>query len=430
MIGNIRPGNIIRHSIWLAVLWALAACNLNNPGDGLPQQVISGAPVVQIAAPLPNATFLQGVNVNIQARVSNAGTDISRVEVTVDETNIADLTTPNTAGAPAFNISQSWQAEGAGSHTISVTAYREDGTASAPASVTINVVGQVGAGATEEATSEATEEVRTAPPASIGNEPDEEDAEGETPEEQEPAEPTDVPEPTEPPATNTPSVPMATFTTGVNVRRGPGFNAQQQPIFNPPIGSFAANQTAEVLGISPDRQWYKVKYYNGEGWVLASLMTVAGDAANLPTDPGPATPIPVTDTPIPPTPVPVTNTPTMNINLVAGNIRTEPEEPRCNQAFNIFFDILNGGTDRWPGGGTIEVVDTAGGINPSRTLGAIPAIDPGQTVAVGPIPLTVSTNFDEEHVLALIIDPNNEIGETNNDDNRREKKYTLRKASC
>lgn len=418
-----KPGNDVKKyqpGLWLIVL-LLAACNLNNTSDAIPN-VFSGPPVVQIAAPLPNATFLNGVTVNIQARVSNAGSDVNRVDVSVDDDVIAEISDPNTAGVPAFSITQSWQASGAGNHTISVTAYRADGTASDPASVTINVVAQAGNPTTENTDEPDSQQ---SPPPAVGNEPDEGDA-ADNGENESPPAPTDAPEPTtapEPSTTPTPSVPMATFTTGVNVRRGPG------TVFEPPIGSFAANESTEVLAISSDRNWYKVKYYNGEGWVFANLMTVAGNADNLPVDPGPPTPVPVTNTPIPPTAAPVTNTPTLNINLVAGNIRTDPANPRCRQTFNISFDVLNGGTDRWGGGGIIEVVDSAGG-NSTRTIGAIPAIEPGQTVAVGPIPLTVDFNFEEEHTLALTINTDNQVPETNTDDNRREIKYTLRKGDC
>ncbi|MBZ0293444.1 MAG: SH3 domain-containing protein [Anaerolineae bacterium] len=416
-----RPGHYykFRHALWLIVL-LLAACNLNNTSDAIPN-VFDGPPTVQIAAPLPNATFLDGVTVNIQARVSNAGTGVNRVDVAVDDAVIAEISDPNTAGVPAFSITQSWPAAGTGSHTISVTAYRVDGTASDPASVTINVVGQAGS-----STSESTEEPDSSsgPPPAVGNEPDSGDNNAAVPIPS--LAPTDEPEPTtapEPSLTPTPSVPMATFTTGVNVRRGPG------TVFEPPIGSFAANDTSEILAISPDQSWYKVKYYNGEGWVFANLMSIAGDTSNLPVDAGPPTPIPVTNTPIPPTAVPATATPALSINLVAGNVRTDPDPPRCKRTFNVSFDVLNAGTDRWPGGGTIRVVDSASG-NSTSTSGAIPPIEPGQTVSVGPIPLTVEFNFEEEHTLTLTIDPDNQVPETNDGDNQGQKKYTLRKGDC
>ncbi|MBZ0286038.1 MAG: SH3 domain-containing protein, partial [Anaerolineae bacterium] len=382
----------------------LAACNLNTIGqDGV--QSITGVPQVRIAAPVPNATFLECVPVNIRALISNAGADINHVEVAVDQTIVVNMQTPNTAGAPSFSISQAWTAAGVGSHAITVTAFRADGSANDPVSVTITVVSPGGgAEETEEPTTSSSDVEQQAVP-------------------RETQPPTDTPEPTnspEPEATSTPSVPMATFTTGVNVRRGP------DTVFEPPIGSFAANQTAEIVGINPSRTWYKVKYYNSEGWVFANLLTTSGDTSNLPVDPGPPTPIPATATF---TPVPATATPQTSINLVAGNIRVDPGQPSCKQTFSISFDVANFGTTAYGGGVRIAVEDTANGLV-TRTEAVVPALQPNETKAVSGIRLTVDTNFETEHTLALIIDPAGEVAETNEGDNRRDLKYVLKKGSC
>ncbi len=386
--------------VWLCAL-LLTACNLNTEGENT-VQTISGVPQVRIASPLPNATFLEGVPVNIQAMIANAGADISRVEIAIDQTIINTLETPNTAGAPAFSVTESWTTAGVGSHTITVTAFRQDGSANDPTSVMISVVNQ---GATTE--TEETEEALAA------NSPTPQATEG----------PTDIPEPSntpEPEATATPSVPMATFLQGVNVRRGPGTN------FNPPLGGLAQNDTAEVLAVSPDRAWYKIRFYNSEGWVSAPLVSVAGDVANLPVDPGPPTPIPATATF---TPVPFTATPVTNINLVAGNIRLDPGQPVCSETFSISVDIANFGTTAYGGGVLVRIEDTANG-RTTTTEGVVPAIQPNQTVAVSGIRLTVSTDFEVEHTIAAIIDPSGQVAETNEGDNRRELKYTLRKGNC
>ncbi len=84
--------------------------------------------------------------------------------------------------------------------------------------------------------------------------------------------------------------PIATFNDGVNVRSGPGTQ------FNPPIGAFAAGQTTEILAVNPDRTWYKVRYFSGEGWVAAQFVTVSGDISALPEHTGSET-ISLTPTP-------------------------------------------------------------------------------------------------------------------------------------
>src|SRR5262249_6847141 len=127
----------------LMFMVALAACNLANaPGQGNSQAAISGAPVVRIASPLPNSTYLEGVSVNIQAAVSNAGPDIDRVEILVDNQNVATVPKPNSAGPPTSSVAQTWPAAGGGQHTIAVTAFRADGSSSAPASVNVTIVSQ------------------------------------------------------------------------------------------------------------------------------------------------------------------------------------------------------------------------------------------------------------------------------------------------
>lgn len=393
----------------LVLLLALSACNLNmTPNNAsLP---ITGAPVVQMVSPLPNAAYLEGVPVNIQALVSNAGADIDRVDIAVDDVVVASLASPNEAGAPSFSVAETWPAAGIGTHVISVTAVRGDGSGSDPESVTISVVSQI----TE--------------PQTQSTQPDDDNDDDQSTNDnnqasgaqtQATARPTDRPEPTEPPAptsTATPDKPMATFTTGVNVRRGP------DTLFDPPIGSYAANDTAEVLAVNPERTWYKVRYYNSEGWVFASLMTVSGNTSNLPVDAGPPKPT------LTPTPIPATATPQINVNLVAGNITTNPANRECGRTFNVFVDVANFGQTRSPSG-SISIEDSSKGLV-TRTTGVFPEIDPGQTVNVGPIPLTVDTNWGEEHTLAVILDPNNQIPETNEGDNRNEIKYTLARGTC
>ena len=394
----------------LTLLVLLAACNL-DADSSISTQPITGVPVVQMVSPLPNATYLENVTVNIQALISNAGADIDRVEVLVDDVIVASLTSPNETGAPAFSITQTWPAAGSGAHNISVMAVRSDGSSSEPTSVMVNVVNPA-------AQPQATEEVNATgnDPGSSGGNQTNNNAQAQPTTAQ-----TDAPPPTDAPPTNTPtpSVPMATFTTGVNVRRGPNI------LFDPPIGSFAANDTSEIVAVNPDRSWYKVVYFNAEGWVFGNLLTTTGDIDSLPVDAGPPVP---TLTPVPPTPIPVTNTPQRNVNIVVGNITTDPNNPECGNTFRIFVDIANLGNDRSPGG-SLNIVDSSNGLE-SRTQGAFGEIDAGQTINVGPIPLTVDTNHSVEHVLAVIADPSNSIGESNENDNRGERKYTLRRGGC
>ena len=404
---------MVKRALLGGLLLILAACNLNMAPDNS-SLTITGVPVVQIISPLPNAAYLDGVPVNIQALVSNAGPDIARVEITVDNVAVAALESPNTAGAASFSIAQSWTAEGAGQHAITVTALRADGTSSTPITVTVSVVDQL-SGPQPQTTEES-----SAGGSDTNTTGDDDDGSAQAlpttaAEPTDPPEPTDEPEPTNTP---TPDKPMATFTTGVNVRRGPDV------LFEPPIGSFAAADSAEILAVNPERTWYKVRYYNSEGWVFGNLLTTSGNVNNLPSDAGPPKPT------LTPTPIPVTPTPVTNINIVAGNITTRPDEKVCKKKFDIFIDVANLGQTKSPGG-SIRIRDIApDGTVVEETQGAFGEIDPGKTINIGPIPITVDTYFNEEHRLVIDVDSGNTIAETNEDDNRGERKYTLRKGDC
>lgn len=398
----------------IMLMLALTACNLASTPGGGGQTAITGVPVVQIAAPPPNATFLENVAVNIQALVSNAGTDIDRVEILVDGTIVQSLKSPNVAGASSFSIAQAWQSAGAGQHTISVVAYRADGSSSEPASVAVSVVSNQPLPTATRTTSGGGQPAQPTT-TSGGGQP----AQPTTA----PVQPTSAPaQPTAVPATATPSKPTATFNQGVNVRSGPS------TLFNPPIGSFAAGQTADILAKTPAGDWYKVRYYNGEGWVFGQLLTVSGDTNAIAIDPGPPIPTltPVIPTAVPATPVPPTAV--SQANLVLGNVGFSPDLPlKCNRTVEIKVDIANLGTTATTAGGTISIRDlrAADGTEQGSTVGAFPVIQPGQTLNIGGIFLTISTYVTENHRLIITVNPNGAVPETNASDNSREYTYTL-----
>jgi hypothetical protein len=366
----------------------MTGCSLNFSPQNV-VQTISGAPEVTIVSPPLNSTYLEGVNVIVQALVTNAGADIDRVEIAVDESIIATFTDVNPDDAVSFSIAHSWAAAGAGTHNVSVTAFRSNGTSSAPASVQFAVVAAVPESTQEaEVTASTQRPTNTSAPATIA--------------------PTHTsPPPASPLPTQVPtsSVPIATFNQPVNVRSGPG------TIFNPPIGSFNAGQTSEILARNPAGDWYKVRYGVGEGWVFAQLITVSGDVTSLPVDQGPPVPTAAPPTAIPPTPIPAaTATPATTANLVAGVVVLNPSQPVCNETFSRDTRAADGSVQQ-------------------ETIGGFPVLQPGQTFRVD-MPFTVSTYYDEDHRLTLVIDPSNQIPETQDGDNRVELTYRLAKGSC
>lgn len=396
----------------IGMLLVLAGCTLPT-AEGDSDSAVEGAPVVQIAAPQPNATYLEDVSVNIQAAVSNAGTDISRVEITVDGDVIADLQSPNASGARFFTVTQTWPAAGLGTHTLAVTAYRGDGSSSVPQSVTINVV--------------EPQLVQDTPPTDENGQDTNAPVDDPTPTEQvEPptdAPPTDIPEPTEPPAPPTSSVPMARFTTGINVRSGPGTN------FNPPIGQFAANTSAEILAVNPAGSWFKVRYGStGEGWVFAQLVEVEGDITSLPREVGPPTPVPPTPTP---TTVPVTATPSVTNNLVVINPYVDPPQPNCRVPFTAGMTIRNDGTGSLSTGTSrIRIVRASDNTEIASSAGALVPVtlESSGTHSVN-FTFTVDVYVGELHRIQFIADADNQVAETIETDNMITVDYTL-PANC
>lgn len=423
----------LRGVIGITLLILTAACTLPD-AEGTGQPVISGVPLVEIVSPLPNATYLEGVSVNIQTSVSNAGADVERVEIAVDGAIIATFPQPNPSGSPVFSLTQPWPITALGAHSISVTAFRKDGTSSTPKSVEIRVVSQSEQSAATEEPTQTTQTTQTQNNTGATTAPT--DAPAATTQQNQPTNnnaqpttaPTDAPPPTNPPApTNTPppptsSKPLARMNIGVNIRSGPSTS------FNPPIGSLAANTEVDLLGVNPSGDWYKIQYYNSPGWVFAPNVTVIGNTANLPVDAGPPTPAP---TAVPPTAVPATAVPTSNVNYTITSAIINPHPFTCAADSSIKVTITNNGTSAATDGGFITVQDflTSNNQKLEETQGVFPALQPGQSFTAEMF-LRVNTNYGVEHRTVITIDSTNQTLESNENDNQNVSTYVLQKGGC
>lgn len=262
---------------------ALSGCTLSFGGSAEEELVVfSGVPQVRISSPMQNATYLSDVTVNVQIQVANAGTDIDRVEVFLDDSLIGTLPQPNPASAAAFGVTQTFTPVGAGPRVIKAIAYRADGTASEPALVTIDVIDQLPQRATAtftatvQPTATLTPVVQASPTTAAVQ----------------PTVTSQVIQPTANTVTISTSAPQATSATapvarfegGVNIRSGPSAN------FEPPIGTFQAGQQATILALNTDGTWLKVQVGAGTGWVYASLVKTEGDLNALPREAGPPIP--------------------------------------------------------------------------------------------------------------------------------------------
>ncbi len=390
----------------LALIFLLAACNLSTAPDPS-RRTLQGVPLVQIVSPLPNATYLEGVSVNIQALVQNAGPDISRLDFSVDGQVIASLAEPNSAGATSFSASRTWESAGVGSHSLDVTAWRSDGSASVPAGVTITVIGQT-----------------------VGREPAAEErpagANGEdgAAGQQQP-QPTNEPDPSEPePASDRPT---GRLLRGAYVRSGPDTR------FAPPIGSIAAGDEVELLALNIHKTWYKVRYYSGDGWIFGSLLEVSGNLDDLPLVYGPPLPEP---TAIPVETAPTTQQQQMPVNLLAGAMRNTAGTITCNAPFRVEIDVANISGFSSPGG-EVRFLDYAtkqdgGRLEPQierEAIGTFPPIAPGQTVSAS-AEFRISFHYKERHIMWAYINHNRAILETDLSDNDNHFTYVLEAGDC
>lgn len=392
----------------IALLFVLTACNLSTAQDPS-RQTLSGLPVVQILSPQPNATYLEGVSVSVQARVQNAGPDLARVDFAIDNQVFASLSEPNSDGATAFSVSESWASAGPGAHSLSVVATRSDGSASVPVSVTVTVIGQI-----------TRQEPATNGGGAAGNG-------GSNDSGQQPAEPAQQPARPEPTPEPTSDRPMGRLLRGANVRSGPDTR------FAPPIGSIAAGDRVELLAINIHKTWYKINYYNGDGWVFGSLLEVSGKVEELPVIYGPPLPAP--------TAIPVTAVPPpalLDVNLVAGNMRHSSAGGNitCNRGFRVEVDVANVGSTRSPGGNVrflnYATKSDGGRLEPqleAEAIGSFPQIEPGQTVSAS-AEITVGFHYNERHIIWAYINHDNAIPEGDRGNNENHFTYTLQKGNC
>lgn len=412
----------------------VTGCSLSPTGGSDSVSTFEGAPTVRLFSPLPNQTFLEGTTVNIQARVENAGADIALVTIFLDDAVVGQVENPNASGAEAFSVTQDWLTSVQGQYEIAVVAERADGTASERETVSVTVIKQAGVSAgdaspTPAATDDTdTADSQTADTSSSGQSAPTQNAPASTSTPavtNTPAPPTNTPQPT---ATNTPSIPMAKVVSGANLRSGPS------TVFEPPVGSIAANQEAEIVARNPAGDWYKIRYFNSTAWIFSSLVTTTGDVGSLPVDAGPPTPIPATNTP---TPVPVTNTPTpvpSNINLIITNVAIDPHPLTCQKTAKITVSIQNNGSEGTSAGGRvfIEAILVSTGATLESTYVTFDAVPAGGSVTTGTAFITVGTNFDELQRIRATVDVDGTITESNESDNVAEggTDYVLRKGDC
>ena len=415
----------------LLVLLAAAGCNLSTPPAASPTPTFGGPPRISIASPLPEQVFLAGTVVIVQAQVENAGPDLARVSVLLDDALLGEELDPNPTAAAQVPLMIDWPSTTAGRYEFTVSAERRDGTASRE-TVRITVVEAAQPAepaAVDDEPAPPTAASAPSPSPTISRPPAASGGAGTAPpiitllptptaasdaasEPSQPSEPSEQNAPAEPPPANATvpnpfAPPMAKVITGANVRSGPS------TLFSPPLGSTAADAEFEILAVTPNRDWYKIRYGGESAWIYADLVTTTGNVAGLIVDPGPQP----TATPLPPTPLP-TATAASAVNLIVGRIVTNPHPLVCGTSSEVQVTIRNDGAADAPDGGLIRVqaILVSSGAVLETTQTAFPALAAGES-RVSSAFITVNSNSGEEQVIRAVVDFNAQVAESNENDN-------------
>ncbi|MCY3781255.1 MAG: hypothetical protein OXG78_13160 [Chloroflexi bacterium] len=228
--------------------------------------------------------------------------------------------------------------------------------------------------------------------------------------------PTDVPEPTATPD----SSPHVTALVNSNVRDG-------DSTFYRIVGGLHEGDTAKIKGISSfGTGWFYIELDSGRrGFIHPNIVRAEGDLSALPR----INPPPLPPTAIPqPTAIPV---PSTGANLRITHVQIDPHPATCNEAYEIQVTVVNDGNAPASRGALVEVRDSrADGAGRVTTGIGITALAAGETRTFTGH-LTQVQYYEELHHINLIVDVNNEIAETNENDNQyATAPYILQRGNC
>lgn len=218
---------------FVALILVSLACN--TPGS------VSTLPSVQIQSPLPGDTIpLDEPFIVSAVATDTSGPGIARIELFVNGDSIKIIDAP--AGPQdVFDVALAWTPTEEGDATLTVVAYRPDGSPSPAAAISVEVVGM------------------SLDPTL-----------------------TNSPSPSEtPPTSDSPLIPTSSETiTGriivdANIRSGAG-------PFCDIIGGVKIGETINLLEYSADRRWFKTDYDGKIGWIFASSVAPNGNTSQIP----------------------------------------------------------------------------------------------------------------------------------------------------
>ena len=380
-------------AIHLLCLFSLAGCNLSfAPGDPAPN--FEGSPIIHIAAPQPGQKFQTGATVIVQARVQNAGPDISRIAVLLNDELMGEQLNPNETNAEVLPLTIDWPTSNEGDYTIAVIAERGDGS-SAREEVSIMVVAP---GQTE------------APEAAIAA-----PADADEPAAQAPAATTaataNVPDAAAQATATGPSEVSARVIRPAPLRPGPGADSGQ------PVGSLMVDDEVLIIAVNPAGAWYRIRRgAEIDAWVDASLISASDDTSGLPIEIG------------------APQAPAEGVNLVVTSLDLEPDPPVCGQTTTVRATVRNSGaldsqTSPWVTAQAHLLSDDSVQAQNANTV-YLPALKAGEDTTLE-IPLTLTGRHAQLHVIRVTVDQGNHVIETHESDNiGASREFELSQGAC
>jgi hypothetical protein len=216
--------------LMLMLMVVTLACNVPLTGGGpLSVQIVSPAAGSTVAVDQPATITCSAVD--------SGGAGVARVELFV---NGASTATQQASGGTqaSFDTSFMWQPTAEGETQIMVIAYRADGTASAPATIAVNVVGMTSASPTSTTSTEVAEASPSATSQSY--------VQGE-----------------------------ATMQVSIRIRPGPLCDL---------IGVVEKGEVINLMEYSQDNLWFMTDHLGPEeiGWVYIEPITILGNEEDIP----------------------------------------------------------------------------------------------------------------------------------------------------
>jgi len=342
-----------------ALIAAALACNTPaaQPVSGTPAPGVS-KPTVEISSPATGAQITAGQTVQVES-LSKDDIGVSRVDLQVDGAVVRSDTAPDPSGQKTLALLQNWMPSQPGSHTITLFAYRADGTASDPASITVTVVAATGG----------------------------------------------------PELTPTSGPCTAQATTDLNVRGGPS-------TVYPILGVIPVGKSAPVTGRNADTSWYQIGFAPGvDGWVSVTYVSLSGDCSSVPTasySPPPPTKIPTPT--LTPTPS-ASNTPTPPDLIVTDIDMTSPLVLTGNKVTTTIRVTIENVGGQIATGFKVYLYPTGpNGSAGQIDLGTVASLHPDET-------LTLSTDYGYSAVgtytVQATVDPEDTVAESDEGNNIR-----------